>query len=137
MLHVEQLPDTLQVHFYLGQQQPGPRERIEPPDTGELLQARLAAPHRTGNLAVEQLGYVPPQNERRDDALPGRIDPATGRWADGLLIRHGWPGAQPITGPTLDHGVDLAFPWAEDSPSPGDLSSSDIDARYVGQGRGV
>jgi hypothetical protein len=72
-------PRAVQIRLHLGQEKPGLGERIQIPDAGELSRAGLPALHRAGDVGVEQLGHMPSEDERRDDAVSGSISGAAGR----------------------------------------------------------
>jgi hypothetical protein len=81
-----ELPGELEIDPHLGEQQPGPGQRIELADAGEPVHVGLPALRGPWDLGVEQLGHMPAEHERRDDRVPGGVGAV---WALGRC--HGAP----------------------------------------------
>jgi hypothetical protein len=107
-------PSELEVDPHLGEQQPGPGQRIELADAGEPVHAGRPALRGPWDVGAEQLGHMPAEHERRDDRVPGGVG------AVGVLGRcHGAP--------------QQSFLGRWRPRRPGHMCPVGENARYVGQ----
>ena len=66
-------PGDGEIDPHLGEQQPGPGQRIELADAGEPVHVGWPALRGPWDVGVEQLGHMPAEHERRDDRVRGGI----------------------------------------------------------------